>query len=77
MAGFLLECMAGFVGIRKLLEKPDTFGSYIANTRGTTRAFFENEFMSRQFADTRAQIIRRLYGLLSNPTFEVGPINGR
>jgi hypothetical protein len=56
--------------LRQLLEKPDTFGSYIANTRGTTRAFFENEFLSRQFADTRAQIIRRLYGLLSNPTFE-------
>ena len=56
--------------LRQLLENPATFGPYIAQTRGTTRAFFENEFMSRQFADTRSQIIRRLYGLLSNPTFE-------
>ena len=56
--------------LRQLLENPATFGPYIAQTRGTTRAFFENEFMSKQFADTRSQIIRRLYGLLSNPTFE-------
>ena len=56
--------------LRQLLENPAIFGPYIAQTRGTTRAFFENEFMSRQFADTRSQIIRRLYGLLSNPTFE-------
>ena len=56
--------------LRQLLENPAAFGPYIAKTKGTTRAFFENEFMSRQFADTRSQIIRRLYGLLSNPTFE-------
>jgi hypothetical protein len=56
--------------LRQLLENPASFGRYIAQTRGTTRAFFENEFMSRQFSDTRSQIIRRLYGLLSNPTFE-------
>jgi hypothetical protein len=56
--------------LRQLLEDPAAFGPYIAKTKGTTRAFFENEFMSRQFSDTRSQIIRRLYGLLSNPTFE-------
>jgi hypothetical protein len=56
--------------LRQLLENPAAFGPYIAKTKGTTRAFFENEFMSRQFGDTRSQIIRRLYGLLSNPTFE-------
>ena len=56
--------------LRQLLENPAPFGHYIAQTSGTTRAFFENEFMSRQFSDTRQQITRRLYGLLSNPTFE-------
>ena len=56
--------------LRQLLENPAAFGPYIAKTKGTTRAFFENEFLSRQFGDTRSQIIRRLYGLLSNPTFE-------
>jgi hypothetical protein len=56
--------------LRQLLENPATFSPYIARTKGTMRAFFDNEFMSRQFAETRQQIIRRLYGLLSNPTFE-------
>ena len=56
--------------LRQLLDNPAPFGRYIARTSGTTRAFFETEFMSRQFADTRQQITRRLYGLLSNPTFE-------
>jgi hypothetical protein len=37
---------------------------------GTTRNFFENEFKDKSFYQTRKQILRRLYGILSNPVFE-------
>jgi hypothetical protein len=47
-----------------------SFAPYIAKLRGTTRAFFENEFADRSFSPTKQQIRRRLYGVLSNPAFE-------
>jgi hypothetical protein len=36
----------------------------------TARAFFETEFDSRQFNETKQQVLRRLYGILENQTFE-------
>ena len=58
--------------LRQLMEDKQfgTFAPYIAKLSGTTRAFFENEFSDRSFAQTKQQIRRRLYGVLSNPAFE-------
>jgi hypothetical protein len=36
----------------------------------STRAFFTLEFSDRSFAATKKQILRRLWGILENPTFE-------
>ena len=43
---------------------------YIERLQGTARAFFETEFNSREFADTKRQVVRRLWGILENQTFE-------
>lgn len=58
--------------LRQLMEEKQfsAFAPYIAKLRGTTRAFFENEFSDRSFSATKQQIRRRLYGVLSNPSFE-------
>lgn len=58
--------------LRQLMEEKQfgAFAPYIAKLSGTTRAFFENEFSDRSFAQTKQQIRRRLYGVLSNPAFE-------
>jgi hypothetical protein len=37
---------------------------------GMARDFFLHEFNDRQFAETKKQILRRLWGVLENPTFE-------
>jgi hypothetical protein len=56
--------------LRELMENASPFESYIRQLTGTTRAFFDNEFSDRSFTATKQQIRRRLYGILSNPTFE-------
>ncbi len=56
--------------LRELMEDTAPFQSYIDRLTGTTRAFFKNEFADRSFTATKQQIRRRLYGILSNPTFE-------
>jgi len=56
--------------LRQLMEDATPFTPYIARLTGTTRAFFDNEFNDRSFIGTKQQIRRRLYGVLSNPTFE-------
>ena len=58
--------------LRQLMEPgaSEKFKPYIGKLTGTARAFFENEFNSRQFEDTKRQVIRRLYGILENQTFE-------
>ena len=52
------------------LEEPAAFQQYINRLTGTARNFFENEFKDKSFFQTRKQILRRLYGILSNPVFE-------
>jgi uncharacterized protein DUF87 len=42
----------------------------ISKLHGAARSFFENEFNTSQFRDTRRQVLRRLYGILENQTFE-------
>ncbi len=57
---------------RELLEDGglEPHRAYVAELTGTARAFFESEFESREFVATRRQVLRRLYGILENQTFE-------
>ena len=38
--------------------------------QGSARAFFQSEFDSKEFAQTKRQVVRRLWGILENQTFE-------
>jgi hypothetical protein len=58
--------------LRELMEpgSETKFAPYIATLTGTARQFFETEFSSREFNDTKKQVLRRLWGILENQTFE-------
>lgn len=58
--------------LRELME-PDShirFAPHIEKLSGTAKRFFETEFMDREFTQTRKQVLRRLWGILENQTFE-------
>lgn len=58
--------------LRELME-PDGYEkhkAHIGKLQGTARAFFETEFNSKQFEETKRQVVRRLWGILENQTFE-------
>ncbi len=58
--------------LRELMETGGTekYRPYIEKLDGTPRRFFETEFDSKEFATTKTQVLRRLYGVLENQTFE-------
>ncbi len=58
--------------LRDLLEPNGTaqFQDEIAQLGGSTKRFFETEFNGKEFASTKSQVLRRLYGVLENQTFE-------
>ncbi|MFC6639911.1 ATP-binding protein [Sulfitobacter sediminilitoris] len=58
--------------LRELMEPGGTekYRAHIAKLDGTPRRFFETEFDSKEFANTKTQVLRRLYGVLENQTFE-------
>ncbi|MBJ7533311.1 ATP-binding protein [Rhodomicrobium vannielii ATCC 17100] len=58
--------------LRQLMEPgaSERFKPQIEKLSGTARAFFDNEFNSKQFEETKRQVARRLYGILENQTFE-------
>ncbi|WP_425417629.1 type IV secretory system conjugative DNA transfer family protein [Oricola indica] len=58
--------------LRELMEKGSEvkFAQHIAKLDGSARYFFETEFASREFEQTRRQVLRRLWGILENQTFE-------
>lgn len=58
--------------LRDLLQDTgyETYRPYMDKLEGTARAFFDNEFMSKEFNATKIQVLRRLYGILENQTFE-------
>lgn len=58
--------------LRELLEPGGTekYREHIAKLDGTPRRFFETEFDAKEFANTKTQVLRRLYGVLENQTFE-------
>jgi hypothetical protein len=58
--------------LRELME-PDShlkFAPHIEKLGGTARRFFETEFKDKEFAATKKQVLRRLWGILENQTFE-------
>lgn len=58
--------------LRELME-PDSqkkFAPAIATLTGTAKQFFETEFASKEFEQTKRQVLRRLWGILENQTFE-------
>ncbi len=58
--------------LRELMEKGSEirFAEHIAKLSGTAQHFFETEFSSKEFEQTRRQVLRRLWGILENQTFE-------
>lgn len=58
--------------LRELMEPGGTekYHASIEQLSGTPRQFFETEFDSKEFASTKTQVLRRLYGVLENQTFE-------
>ena len=48
----------------------DKYRPYIVRLTGSSRDFFETEFDSREFSQTKKQVLRRLWGILENQTFE-------
>lgn len=58
--------------LRELLEDGgyDRYRGHIEKLQGSARAFFENEFNGKEFSGTKRQVLRRLYGILENQTFE-------
>ena len=58
--------------LREIMEPGGTekYREYIAKLEGTPKRFFETEFDSKEFTNTKTQVLRRLYGVLENQTFE-------
>lgn len=58
--------------LRDLMEPGGTqkYQASISQLEGTAKRFFESEFESKEFAATKTQVLRRLYGILENQTFE-------
>jgi hypothetical protein len=52
------------------LQQPELAKPSIHQLEGSTRRFFESHFFSQDFSATRAQILTRLWGILSNPVLE-------
>jgi hypothetical protein len=58
--------------LRELMEPNSQikFAEHIAKLSGTARHFFETEFAGKEFEQTKKQVLRRLWGILENRTFE-------
>ena len=69
---FLVELMLSIPGatietLLAVLEEPKDFIGAMEKLPRLSQRFFKNEFLDKQFNDTRKQIVRRLYGVLRNP----------
>ncbi|MEP3422877.1 MAG: type IV secretory system conjugative DNA transfer family protein [Erythrobacter sp.] len=58
--------------LRDLMEPRAStrFANHIAKLSGSARHFFASEFDSKEFEQTKRQVLRRLWGILENQTFE-------
>jgi len=61
---------ATILTLKDVMQDSAPFARYFDAIEGSARDFFRNDFNDRQFADTKKQILRRLWGVLENPTFE-------
>lgn len=52
------------------MENGEEFRGYMAQLDGSARRFFETQFFTPIFDDTKRQVLTRLWGVLSNPTLE-------
>ena len=54
------------------MQEPESTRPYLDNLRDDvmTRRFFDTQFFSKSFSDTRQQILTRLWGVLSNRVLE-------
>jgi len=73
--GFLARLMlvipdATIVTLREVMENGEPFRAYMDKLDGTAQQFFETQFFHKSFADTKQQVLRRLWGVLGNPAFE-------
>ncbi len=72
---FLAQLMLAIPGatihtLRDLLIDASPFMPHVAELPATARSFFETQFFEHGYKATREQILRRLYGVLQNPSFE-------
>lgn len=58
--------------LREIFEKNGLtpYTEYIPKLTRTGQAFFEKEFTSKEFDHTKSEVLRRIYGLVDNPTIE-------
>lgn len=58
--------------LRDLMEPggAEAYREHIDQLEGTAKRFFETEFDGKEFEQTKRQVLRRLYGVLENQTFE-------
>ena len=61
---------ATILTLKDVMQDATPFVPYFDRLDGMARDFFIHEFNDRQFAETKKQILRRLWGVLENPTFE-------
>jgi hypothetical protein len=71
LARLLLEIPGATVHtFRQLMEDGEPFRPYMETLPPTARAFFETRFFDRSFNETKKQVLTRLWGVLSNATFD-------
>jgi hypothetical protein len=56
--------------LRELMEDGEPFRKYVEKLDKTAQAFFRTQFFSPSFAQTKKQILARLWEVLSNPVFD-------
>lgn len=56
--------------LQALVEDGSQFKEHFQKLDPSSRHFFETQFFSKSFAPTRQQVLTRLWGVLSNKTFE-------
>jgi hypothetical protein len=54
----------------ELMENGEQFRGYMDKLDGSARRFFETQFFTLTYDDTKRQILHRLWGVLSNPTLD-------
>jgi hypothetical protein len=61
---------ATILTLKDVMQDATPFIPYFDKIEGSAQDFFRHDFNDRQFAETKKQILRRLWGVLENPTFE-------